>query len=556
MAILQGYNPGPWAERELKNITRPNSAELSRARYYDTAATGYMPVGGVGLGPRMRGPFKTGTSRPGWVCKNFANDFYNRIHMTPTRIDAGLIASDVTYEVLFFNAFVGQSATISAITAAVPDGLKFDLVTPYTLPSLVDVTIRVTFLAVGPPTQDCDVVFSNNLQDKVLAVTGSRLVDFDYEPDWGTGVELIMGYNTVITPRGRQREQRRPLSNYPEWQLRFSLWYTGAKARQLNAVFKAGLNRMYTLPVYPAGVRVLAILDQRRVQLSDISANWWWVRQAQMVTLIDLQSGRRQMLNILTLNADSGIVTFAEDIKLDTAYAAYPAMQAYYTAVNAKQVTTNLFSYTVTFKLYASGSEPLRNLPPAPTAWPLNFNWANGISQQPEVTRAVAQTPGGVESITPLITYPLTYFSGGLTVLSRTQEFALYDFFAGVKGSYKAFKYYDPASVFVTASVTLRDATIIRVKGDGLNVLNAKTPVTLYLQGQGYNNLKLLATTTITRDDGDSDIYLAAPCPQEIPVGAELGLVYTVRLDDDKLQLSYKAAGRATTNIRFKEVME
>lgn len=191
-------------------------------------------------------------------------------------------------------------------------------------------------------------------------------MDFYPKPTWGDDFELTVGYNSVLTRLGRQKEQRRLLSNYPTWQISCNFWDVKQKGRDISSMFKTGLNRIVSLPLFTAGVRVLNIINSRQIRVGDISRNWWFVRQAQTVTLIDDRNKERQILSIAAIDTDNGVITFIEELKLTYAAEAYPCVQAYYTAASGQQITHDLLIWSATFKVYAYGAEPLRGLPEPP----------------------------------------------------------------------------------------------------------------------------------------------------------------------------------------------
>lgn len=554
---MTNFNVAPladWPEKALKNFNNPNSAETGRERYHD-------PYNVAGSWPLELGVSRTPFIPPAGgrrLCQkahDFVDDFYNRIHMTPQRIDAGLITSDVSYPVWLFNAYLTTSVTFSAVEAGVAQGLDIDLIIPCTLGRLLDIEVTVTFLESGPPVQDTDILFKNNVKDLVLPVTGRRLVDFEPEPSWGDGFELTMTYNTVITRLGRQREQRRPLSNYPMWQLSFNVWDARQKGREVSALFKTGLNRIVTLPVFIAGVAVLEILGVRSIRVADISRNWWFVRNAQVVTVRD-NFGNRQTLNLAGIDVATGILTFAEDLRLAAATEAFPCVQAYYTGATARAITNDLTVWAVTFNIYAYGAEPLRGLPEPPEIFPFGFNWDTNPRLQPEITRAVTYVPGGIEIITPLITYPYDSVEGKVALFSQADEFKFMDFYAGVKGRHRSFKLYNPPALFEVAVPVRAGSSMIRVKGNKNNPFSIRHPLTLYAQTGAAAKPEITADTIHPRDDGDSDLYLTAPCPVNLPIGRLLGQVYTVRFDTDTVTIKYAAPNKADVNLKFKEVLD
>lgn len=555
MSNFTAILPAMWVEKQLKNVTSVNSAELPRPRYFDAAATDHLGTAGY-AGPHTHYVIPQGLARLGGQAHSFVDDFYNRLHMQPLSIDAGLIVSDVEYTVEFFNAWLTRDITFTGLTVGVPTGLSIALDLPYTLRKMTGREVTITFLEQGPPIQDTEIVFENDANDMTLVVLGRRLVDFYPMPSWGDGFEFTMSYATVVTRLGRQKEQRRPLTNYPMWQIANSFWDTGQTGRDISAMFKTGINRIVSLPVFTAGVDVLGVIDANTIKVRDISKNWWFLRQAQMVTLIDNRAKERQILSIAAIDVATGVITLAEELKLARPAEAYPCVQAYYTNAQARQVTSDILVWDATFKVYAYGAEPLRGLPQPPAVFPFALNFGQPPRQKPEIIRGVTYVPGSVEIITPLITYPYDELEASISLLSQADEFKFMDFFAGVKGRHKAFTLYNPSVMFETTRAAVAGATSVRVKGDKNNILNLKQPLRFYVQGPGLERPVITADALHPRDDGDCDMYLTAPSPVAIPRASLLGQAYTARLNSDSVVIKYAAPFKATVNLAFKEIDE
>jgi len=117
---------------------------------------------------------------------SFFDDFYNRIHISPAKIDLATVASSQTREFSIWNAYVKSASNIQEILVSQPLGV---VVTgqgvPYAMPPLKELIYEVTVGVSGPPTINIEIQFdfSNAVDQPAILITGTRAFKFDIVPE-------------------------------------------------------------------------------------------------------------------------------------------------------------------------------------------------------------------------------------------------------------------------------------------------------------------------------------------------------------------------------------
>ena len=137
----------------------------------------------------LRNPFRITPANlwaiPGQQAPNFFDDFYNRIHVLPLKIDLQTIASSQTREVSVWNAYVKNSATLDKISISQPAGIEITgEATPFSMNPLKEIFYNVTVGVSGPLNINVEILFDfSNVADPLpLVITGTRAVKFDIVP--------------------------------------------------------------------------------------------------------------------------------------------------------------------------------------------------------------------------------------------------------------------------------------------------------------------------------------------------------------------------------------
>ena len=542
-----------WPENTLKNLTGPNSAELGRERYYDRFNAACMDAPPKAA-TRVPGVIPSGVAREGFAAHGFVGDFYHRVHINPLTINAGLLTSDTVYDVIIWSGYLDRIVYITDMTPGAQDGIGLDETPPWTLYPLTDILIKLTLTAAGPPTQDTDIVFETSVGDLGLHISASRIVSFPFEPDWQDGFNFAMTFGTIITKLGRRKEQRRAAAAQPSFRFVFTAWYPQQTGRDLAAVLQNAFDRVLALPVFCFGETVIDMPAPASVRLKPFTDNWFLVRRAKIATLYDYRARRQQVLNIAGVDPAQGVIDFVQDIALDRVDVVYPSIPAHLDAYSLSRPTNDIAKARLTFASFIDGGGELSGAPGAPAEFPFAFNFERGLEQKFEMTRSLTGFEGGVEALTPLVSYGLMGVSGDLATFNKADEFKLLDFFAAAQGRRFAFKYVSPVVMFEVDRDYLAGQSEVSVKGRETTILSRRSPLAFWYDD--YAGIKTTVTVTgIDSAAGGGVLYFSEPFPHPIKQGAVMGRIYTVRLDQDVLELDYKSSAAAKTRFALQEVL-
>ena len=211
-----------------------------------------------------RNPFRIAPANlwaiPGQQAPNFFDDFYNRIHVLPLKIDLQTIASSQTREVSVWNAYVKNSATLDEISISQPAGIEIiGEATPFSMNPLKEIFYNVTVGVSGPPNINVEILFDfSNVADQLpLVITGTRAVKFDIVPEvpvtetWEWLSDLM-----VATDGSEQRIALR--GEVPRIELSFkAVFDSKEQIRRFYGDFLAAVGRLW-LPEYQYTTRTTA----------------------------------------------------------------------------------------------------------------------------------------------------------------------------------------------------------------------------------------------------------------------------------------------------------
>ena len=211
-----------------------------------------------------RNPFRIAPANlwaiPGQQAPNFFDDFYNRIHVLPLKIDLQTIASSQTREVSVWNAYVKNSATLDEISISQPAGIEITgEATPFSMNPLKEIFYNVTVGVSGPPNINVEILFDfSNVADLLpLVITGTRAVKFDIVPEvpvtetWQWLSDLM-----VATDGSEQRIALR--GEVPRIELSFkAVFDSKEQIRRFYGDFLAAVGRLW-LPEYQYTTRTTA----------------------------------------------------------------------------------------------------------------------------------------------------------------------------------------------------------------------------------------------------------------------------------------------------------
>ena len=183
--------------------------------------------------------------------RTFADDYYNRIHVTPGALDVGNLLGNQVRSIEVWNAWLDQSKLLSSIDATGADGITLTgpRNPPTTFMPLESLIYTLTVLLSGPPVIDASFVFNFPLEHPSLTTIGKRVVVFFPRPKHP--VLETLEWLTDIIEAYDGGEQRIRLRNAPRQGFEMEVLVAGANEQaRLESIIFGWQNRMYGLPCW------------------------------------------------------------------------------------------------------------------------------------------------------------------------------------------------------------------------------------------------------------------------------------------------------------------
>lgn len=250
MAALQGIAPTPRLfgatnaalSVELNALGEGAFAQATYARERLTARPGAF---------RMPGASRWATQ--GRLAHGFADDYFDRIHLTPIALSLGNVVSELTREIAVWNAWRATPQTLTALRLIGDAGST--LAAPVALPmSLRPMQERVLTLTVGldgPPVIDAAAVLSfSDGSSWSIRIDGLRLNAWSLPPDWTEPVIETLAWLTDVQVAVAGTVTRTPLRDAPRRSWQFAVLADRGERRWVEHALFDWTGRVWALPVF------------------------------------------------------------------------------------------------------------------------------------------------------------------------------------------------------------------------------------------------------------------------------------------------------------------
>jgi len=203
---------------------------------------------------RQLGGANTNTGPDGAEVGRYSDDFYHRIHLTPSQLRLGNLTSAQERTIELWNAFFHpvdlddvQSINAEGLTIIPPVG------TPYIMGGLEALLYTVKISNDGPPAiaatlrwvVDDQVVGSSNND---APVTGNRVIPIPMPPDWATPMTETLEWKTDVIKSYSGLEQRARIRTKPRRGQSYSYSLKDDAAANLENLLWGWQNRLFAVP--------------------------------------------------------------------------------------------------------------------------------------------------------------------------------------------------------------------------------------------------------------------------------------------------------------------
>lgn len=244
----------------------------------------------------------------GQIGRSYADDYYNRIHITPSTLDIGNLLSVQTRDVSVWNAHFTPQALASIAESGTVGLTESGVAAPTTFGPLEERVFSVTVTTNGPATIGALYTFAFPVESPTLTVTGRRVVVFGHPPDWTKGVAESYEWATDVIESYGGIEQRIGLRAAPRRWLSYSFTtFSEHERASLAAMLYGWQARVFAVPVW-TDTQVLASPIAAGATSAACATTGYEFAPGGLVVLWSAFN-RHEALEIASVGA--GVITFA-----------------------------------------------------------------------------------------------------------------------------------------------------------------------------------------------------------------------------------------------------
>ncbi len=154
---------------------------------------------------------------------SYFDDYYNRIHINPSLLELGNIASEQSQVVNVWNAYLVPKDLVSIDD--IPEGINVagQDQPPLNFTALQKRAWDISILTDGPSSLDATMTWQFAEEAANLRITGTRIIAFAWLVDWSKSVKETLQWLTDILQSNTGHEQRRSLRLAPRISLEADL---------------------------------------------------------------------------------------------------------------------------------------------------------------------------------------------------------------------------------------------------------------------------------------------------------------------------------------------
>lgn len=212
----------------------------------------------------------------------YQDDFYHRIHLTPSVLKLGNLVSTQTREIEVWNAFFYgveltdvQTINGDGITVTPPVG------TPYDMVALESLVYEVSISTDGPPAIKAEIRY---VVDNVVigsgnydaSITGNRVISLPFAPDWDKPQQETLEWKTDVIKSYSGLEYRAKIRSKPR---RGQTYYYSLKdneAAQLENLLWGWQSRLFAVPLWTETTMYQSDLIVGQTGIPVDTANYAW----------------------------------------------------------------------------------------------------------------------------------------------------------------------------------------------------------------------------------------------------------------------------------------
>lgn len=182
--------------------------------------------------------------------QSYFDDYYNRVHISPSRLELGNIASEQTETVNVWNAYLVPKTLLSIDD--IPDGMNVagQPNPPFSFTALQELSWDLSILSDGPSSIDSLITWHFGSDEAKLHITGTRIIAFGWLVDWSNNVKETLQWRTDVLQSSSGYEQRRALRLAPKISLEADFLLVDKERQFFDLVMVGWGARTFVLPIW------------------------------------------------------------------------------------------------------------------------------------------------------------------------------------------------------------------------------------------------------------------------------------------------------------------
>lgn len=179
----------------------------------------------------------------------YSDDFYHRIHFTPSKMSLGNLISTQYRSIEVWNAFF-ETKEITDLQSINAEGLNITSPTgiPYTMLELQSLVYDLSISTDGPPAIDATLRWTIAGVQYDIPVTGNRVITIPMSPEWSKSMKETLEWKTDVIKSYNGLEQRAQIRDKPRRFQSYNYTLSDLEAQQLDNLLWGWVNRLYAVP--------------------------------------------------------------------------------------------------------------------------------------------------------------------------------------------------------------------------------------------------------------------------------------------------------------------
>ena len=206
-------------------------------------------VAKVPLVTRVLTGANNGNGPAGEEVGRYSDDFYHRIHLTPSQLRLGNLTSSQTRFIEVWNAFF-YSVTLEDVQSLNADGLTIipPVGTPYEMLALEPLLYEISISTDGPPAIDATIRWIVEGINYDAPITGNRVITIPMFPDWADDMIETLEWKTDIIKSYNGLEQRARIRSKARRGQSYTYSLIGDNASRLENLLWKWQARLFAVP--------------------------------------------------------------------------------------------------------------------------------------------------------------------------------------------------------------------------------------------------------------------------------------------------------------------